>query len=184
MKIRMVRREDLEVVVAIYNSAVPARLATADTFPVTVASKRAWFEAHDPARRPLWIAETDGAVSGWCSMESFHGRPGYASTVELSVYVAPGFERLGVGSGLLREAIAAAPELGVKTLLGYVFSHNEPSLRLLAGQGFEQWARLPRVAELDGIERDLLILGLRIDEAPADREVTENVGEPGRHGVE
>jgi phosphinothricin acetyltransferase len=28
--------------------------------------------------------------------------------------------------------------------------------------GFEQWGYLPRVAELDGIERDLVYLGKRV----------------------
>jgi len=28
--------------------------------------------------------------------------------------------------------------------------------------GFAGWGRLPRVAELDGVERDLLILGRRL----------------------
>ncbi len=33
--------------------------------------------------------------------------------------------------------------------------------------GFEPWAHFPTVAELDGIERDLVVLGLRLDERPA-----------------
>ena len=37
-----------------------------------------------------------------------------------------------------------------------------PSRRLFDGFGFKRWALLPRVAELDGIERDLVFIGLRI----------------------
>jgi len=40
--------------------------------------------------------------------------------------------------------------------------HNKPSLQLLKTLGFQHWGYLPKVAELDGIERDLVILGLRI----------------------
>jgi phosphinothricin acetyltransferase len=29
--------------------------------------------------------------------------------------------------------------------------------------GFQRWGLLPRVAVLDGVERDLLLLGLRLD---------------------
>jgi phosphinothricin acetyltransferase len=47
-------------------------------------------------------------------------------------------------------------------LLGFIFAHNEPSLKLFKQLGFEQWAMLPDVAELDGIERSLVILGKRI----------------------
>ncbi|CAN5677533.1 hypothetical protein BH24ACT21_BH24ACT21_03660 [soil metagenome] len=30
--------------------------------------------------------------------------------------------------------------------------------------GFERWAFYPQVAELDGVERDLVVMGLRLDE--------------------
>ena len=72
-----------------------------------------------------------------------------------------------MGRGLLAEAIRRAPSFGVTTLLGFIFAHNEPSLRLFEGFGFQRWARLPRVANLDGVERDLDILGLRVPDIPS-----------------
>jgi L-amino acid N-acyltransferase YncA len=62
----------------------------------------------------------------------------------------------------LRRAIDRAPALGLKSLVGLVWAHNEPSLKLLAKHGFERWAHLPRVALLYGIERDLVIVGRRV----------------------
>jgi phosphinothricin acetyltransferase len=38
-------------------------------------------------------------------------------------------------------------------------SFYTPSLRLFEELGFEHWALLPRVAEIDGVECDLVILG-------------------------
>jgi phosphinothricin acetyltransferase len=63
---------------------------------------------------------------------------------------------------LLTQAIEHAPQLGVDTLLGFIFAHNQPSLALFDQFGFERWARLPGVALLDAVERDLLILGKKI----------------------
>jgi L-amino acid N-acyltransferase YncA len=163
MTIRDASATDLPAIVEIYNAAIPGRLATADTEPVSIESRRAWFSEHDPERRPLWVASFGPAIGGWLSFQSFYGRPAYRATAELSVYVAPDRQRTGIGTALITRAIEAAPQLGLKTLLGFIFGHNEPSLRLFAGFGFQQWALLPRVAELDGIERDLLIVGLRID---------------------
>ena len=40
-------------------------------------------------------------------------------------------------------------------------SLQEATLSLFAKAGFAIWGRLPRVAELDGIERDLAIMGKR-----------------------
>ena len=163
-RIRFAQPADLPAIVAIYNAAIPARLATADTEPVTVASREAWFADFEPARRPLWVL-TDMAsdnVLGWLSLRSFYGRPAYAATVEVGVYTAPAAQRRGIGKSLLAHALAAAPPLGIRTVLAFVFAHNAPSVALFEGAGFAAWGRLPRVAELDGVERDLAILGRRI----------------------
>lgn len=162
MTIRDATEADLDAIVQIYNSAIPGRMATADTEQVSVESRRAWFREHDSARRPLWVAVTDESISGWLSFQSFYGRPAYHATAELSVYVAPSHQRRGIGRALLARAVDQAPQIGLRTLLGFIFSHNEPSLRLFRRFGFQQWALLPRVAELDGIERDLIIVGRRV----------------------
>jgi phosphinothricin acetyltransferase len=154
----------LHEIVAIYNAAIPGRLATADTEPVTVASREAWFREFDPARRPLWVcvADGNGAVQGWLSLRSFYGRPAYAATVEIGVYVDPAAQGRGVARDLLGHALAEAPGLAIRTVLAFVFGHNAPSLALFERAGFARWGLLPRVAELDGVERDLVILGRRI----------------------
>jgi L-amino acid N-acyltransferase YncA len=161
--VRDAQARDLARIVAIYNEAVPGGRATADTEPVSVASRQAWFDEHTPDRRPLWVAERGGAIVGWLSLQSFYGRPAYAATAEVSVYVSGDARRGGVGRRLLRGAVERGPRLGLATLLAFVFGHNEPSVRLFEGEGFARWGHLPRVARLDGIERDLLILGRRVD---------------------
>ena len=159
---RIARFEDLPAIVDIYNSTVPSREVTADTEPISVESRHAWFAEHTPERRPLWIAEEDGRILGWLSYSNFYGRPAYAGTAELSIYIHESARRKGLGRYFLEHAIVHAPKLGVHTLLGFIFGHNEPSLRLFDRFGFERWALMPRVATLDGIERDLVILGKRV----------------------
>ena len=154
--------EDLPGIVGIYNAAIPGRMATADLEPVTIDSRRAWFAEHSSAMRPLWILVEGGEIHAWLSFQSFYGRPAYRGTAEVSVYVAPNSQRRGYGRQLLAQAIDHAPSMGLKTLLGFIFGHNEPSLALFRSFGFDTWARLPNVAELDGVERDLLVVGRRI----------------------
>jgi L-amino acid N-acyltransferase YncA len=160
---RLAQPSDLEAIVAIYNASIPGRMATADTVPVTVAERAAWFGEFDPQRRPLWVfCNAADHPTGWLSVRSFYGRPAYHATAEIGVYVAPEARRQGVARQLLDHALHHAPALGLRTLLAFVFAHNTPSIALFDNAGFALWGRLPRVAELDGVERDLAILGRRL----------------------
>jgi L-amino acid N-acyltransferase YncA len=154
---------DLGELVRIYNAAIPGRLATADTEPISVESRRAWLLERDTRRHPLWVFEEAGRIAGWFSFGKFYGRPAYAATAEISFYIDPAAQRRGIATALTRHAIERAPALGLTTLLGFVFAHNQPSLALLQRFGFETWGDLPRIAVLDGTERGLLILGKRVD---------------------
>jgi phosphinothricin acetyltransferase len=152
---------DLPAIVAIYNASIPGRMATADLTPVNVNDRATWFAEFDPARRPLLIyaSPDDGLVQGWLSLRSFYGRPAYSETVEVGVYIHPVAQRCGIGRKLLDRAISDAPRLHISTLLAFTFAHNAPSVGLFRSAGFDTWGELPRVAKLDGIARDLLILG-------------------------
>lgn len=142
-------------------------MATADVDPVTVEARLPWFREFDPARRPLWVhsEEAETLPNAWLSVRSFYGRPAYQATAEVAVYTAPAARRQGLARRLLRHAIDAAPSLGLRTLLAFVFAHNAPSVTLFRAHGFADWGLLPRVAELDAVERDLAILGLRLSSA-------------------
>lgn len=154
--------DDLPAIVAIYNSTVSSREVTADTEPVSVESRHAWFAEHTPDRRPLWVVEQNGQVIGWLSYSNFYGRPAYSGTAELSIYIHEMARGKGLGRYFLQQAIDFAPSIAVHTLLGFIFGHNLPSLKLFEAFGFERWANLPRVAILDGVERDLVIVGKRV----------------------
>lgn len=159
---RPAARGDLPRIVDIYNATIPSRQVTADTEPVSVESRAQWFEDHKPGSRPLWVVEAEGRIAAWLSFSSFYGRPAYDRTAELGVYVDASFRERGLGSYLLMQAIDHAPSLKLDTLLGFIFGHNEPSLRLFEKSGFGTWGILPRVALLDGVERDLVIVGRRV----------------------
>ncbi|MDQ0492957.1 phosphinothricin acetyltransferase [Paenibacillus brasilensis] len=162
--IEFARREDLHDIVDIYNSTIAGRMVTADLEPVTVESRIPWFEAHQENHRPLWVLRQKGVIAGWAGLQSFYGRPAYNGTTEISIYVHEDFRGTGTGSRLVQHMLEECPRLGVTTLLGFVFGHNEPSIALLRKFGFEQWGFYPRVAILDNIERDLAILGRRVDD--------------------
>ena len=146
----------------IYNAAIATRIATAQLEPVTVESRRDWLKEHAPDKHPFWVMECDGEVAGWLTIKPFIPRSAYRKTVELSVYVDEKFRRRGIARALLEKAIAEAPALQISAMVGLIFAHNEPSLRLFSQLGFVRWGLLPGVAQLDGVVRDLAIMGRRV----------------------
>lgn len=159
---RIANRSDLDRIVEIYNTTISSRMVTADLEPVSIESRENWFYEHNPNKRPLWVIEKNQEIIGWVSFQSFYGRPAYDATVEVRIYLDPNTRGQGIGKKALEFAIQNAPQFGIKTLLGFIFSHNEPSLKLFEKFGFEEWANLPNIAKLDNDERGLKILGKRI----------------------
>lgn len=159
---RIATLEDLSQIVAIYNSTIPSRMVTADTTPVSVSSRVPWFEEHTPGGRPLWVIEQGNCIAAWLSFSNFYGRPAYSRTAELSIYVHEEFRYKGLGSYLLSQALSEASALEVDILLGFIFGHNHPSLELFSKFGFDRWGELPGVAILDGVKRDLIIVGRQV----------------------
>jgi phosphinothricin acetyltransferase len=162
LNIRDAALVDLATIVEIYNSTIPSRMVTADLEPVSVKSREKWFHEHSTSHRPLWVVEDQGKICAWLSFQSFYGRQAYHATAEISIYIHENFRGKKLGNYLLQKGLDACPMLQIKTVLGFIFGHNQPSIKLFTNFGFEKWALLPNVAELDGIERDLLIFGKRI----------------------
>ena len=162
MKIRDAIEADLPGIIEIYNATVPTRIVTAELEPTTVEARLPWFREHSPDEHPFWVAESDGRIIGWLDFKKFLPRCAYRGTAEISVYVDEKFGRRGVARRLLEEAIARAPSLGISAMVGLIFAHNEPSLKLFERLGFRRWGLLPRIARLDDVQRDLIIVGRHI----------------------
>jgi L-amino acid N-acyltransferase YncA len=163
MLIRDAVIEDLPAIVAIYNSTVDGRMVTADMKPVAVADKEQWFHEHTPDRRPLWMVEKeDRTTLGWVSFQDFYGRPAYDGTAEISIYLNEKARGKGLRKKLLEYSFTKCAELNIHTLLGFIFAHNEPSIRLFLQLGFEEWGDLRDVAIMDNKNYSLKIFGKKI----------------------
>lgn len=152
-KIRVAVDGDVPAITEIYNQAVAMRSATADIEPVAVASRRAWLREHDPGRYPVYVADSDGTIMGWCSLSPYRpGRMALRYTAEISYYVHEQCRGRGVASALVAHAIDQGPQLGLKTLFAILLDVNADSSRLLEKFGFEQWGHMPKVADFGGSE--------------------------------
>lgn len=154
---------DLPLIVEIYNSTIASRMVTADTATVKVANKEAWFYEHNQNTRPLWMIEDDEKKCiGWASFQNFYGRPAYEGTAEVSIYLHETMRRKGFGKKILKYCIDEAPKLKLHTILGYIFAHNQPSIKLFIQAGFEEWANLKDIAIMDNNFYSLKIFGRKV----------------------
>ncbi|MSQ78350.1 MAG: N-acetyltransferase family protein [Flavobacteriaceae bacterium] len=164
--IRKAKTEDLPAVVDIYNQSIPHRISTADLHPLSVDDRKDWWAHHQKPNRPLWVSETDGEIAGWIGFQDFKSRCAYDTAVEISIYLADKHKGKGLSKLLMEHALQEAKAIGLKHIAALVFGHNLPSISLFQKYGFVQWGLLPGIAELDGIRRDLLILGWTSDTKP------------------
>lgn len=162
-QIRNATQDDVPAITAIYNQAVNLRSATADITPVSIDSRRVWLDGHACDRYPVFVHESDGVVTGWCSLSPYRaGRMALRHTAEISYYVHEDWRGRGIGSSLINHAIEHCLGLNIKTLFAILLDINVGSVEILERFGFEEWGHMPNVADFDGRECGHLYYGRRV----------------------
>jgi L-amino acid N-acyltransferase YncA/DNA-binding transcriptional ArsR family regulator len=147
---------DLAVVRDIYAEGVATRNATFETeVPTAKVLAAKWLADH------RWVAELDGRVVGWTAIQPVSSRPCYAGVGETSVYVAATARGRGVGKALLWRQVNEADKGGLWTLQTAIFPENRASIALHHSAGYETLAVRSRIARLDGVWRDTVLLERR-----------------------
>ena len=85
----------------------------------------------------------------------------YAGVAEVSVYVAAGARRRGIGKALLSALIDASEGQGIWTLQAGILPENEDSIALHERCGFRVVGRRSRLGQLHGVWRDVVLLERR-----------------------
>jgi L-amino acid N-acyltransferase len=165
--IRPAVRADCPAILEIYNEAVLTTTATYDYEPRTLQHRLEWFDAHEQAGLPVFVAEVSegggpGRVAGWASLNRFHDRPGYRFTVENSIYIEAASRGRGLGGLLLGELVRAARAGGYHSVIAVIDAANEASIRLHARHGFRPVAHFPEVGFKFGRWLDVVDMQLTI----------------------
>jgi L-amino acid N-acyltransferase YncA len=161
--VRLALPADLPSIVAIYNQAITAGNATADTHPFNVNQRMDWFREHDPDTHPIYVYESNGGqILGWLSVSPYRGRPALARTGEVSYYVDYSQHHRGIGSELMQHAIQDAPRTGRKIFIAILLEWNIASIKLLEKYGYRRWGRMPEVAEYNSCLCAHLYYGRRV----------------------
>jgi L-amino acid N-acyltransferase YncA len=154
--IRKMHPGDSQRVLEIYKMGLETRNST---FETAAPSWQEWDSKH--LNHSRFVSEQDGIITGWAALAPFSTRDVYRGVAELSIYVAADFRGRGIGSALMEEIVISSETNGIWTLVSSVFPENESTLRLHKKFGFREIGRREKIAQLDGIWRDTVILERR-----------------------
>jgi len=86
---------------------------------------------------PYLVAEAGNTVAGYAYVGPYRDRRAYDWCVEDSIYLAPEFQRRGIGRRLLTRLVADTEALGFRQMLGVIGdSANTASVAVHAAVGF------------------------------------------------
>jgi phosphinothricin acetyltransferase len=148
-------------IMAIFNHAVRETFSIWSETETTLEQRRTWLAARRSAGFPVLVAidpARPGDVLGYGSFGVFRDFPGYAKTVEHSVYVAPAAQRRGVGRAILAALVDHARARGLKAMVGGIDSANAASIALHEKAGFEIQGNLKGVGAKFGKTLDLVFM--------------------------
>jgi L-amino acid N-acyltransferase YncA len=157
VEIRPLLASDWPAVEAIYAEGIATRNATFETATPTFEE----FDASHFADHRL-VAVENGSVLGWVVLAPTSARACYAGVAENSVYVASGARGHGVGRALMEAVVASAADGGIWSIQAGMFPENTASVALHERLGFRLVGRFERIAQLDGVWRDTILLELRL----------------------
>jgi len=155
--IRFAAARDAEAVCAIYNQGIEERIATLETELRSPDERRQWMASRGP-RHPVIVAEHDGTVVGWASLNPFNPRRAYDHVADISVYVERGARGRGVGRLLLERLVALARGLGYHKMVLAAFPFNTAGMALYERMGFKTVGVYREQGQLDGRWVDVIVM--------------------------
>jgi phosphinothricin acetyltransferase len=154
---------DAEAVAAIYRPAVESSIASfeevAPDVPVVAARMVATLE-----RLPWLVAEVGSSVVGYAYAGAHRERAGYRWSVNVSVYVDPGWQGRGIGRALYQRLFELLRRQGYVNAYAGIALPNAASVALHRSMGMRQVARYERVGWKFGAWHDVAWYWLRLAE--------------------
>jgi ribosomal protein S18 acetylase RimI-like enzyme len=159
MKIRPMRMSDLEGYHACFDAVARERVHLGSVAAPSRKGLRKYMKALRKAKCASFVALDGKRIVGWCDAGP-REMEGFRHTVGLGMGLLPEARRQGLGSRLLRKAIAHCRRRGIEKIELQVYASNRAARALYRQFGFRQEGRRVRARKLDGKYEDILLMGL------------------------
>jgi phosphinothricin acetyltransferase len=151
LSIRRAELADAPALLEIYNHYILSTPITFDIEPKTLDQRRQWLDGFGKSGRyQCFVAVQAGRVVGWAASGRFRDRAAYDTTVETSVYVAPGLHRQGIGRRLYATLFDSLKTEDIQRAYGGVTQPNDASNGLHEAMGFRRAGMLDQVGRKFG----------------------------------
>ena len=155
--IRPFEPSDWQAVAAIYRQGLATGMAT---FQTSCPSYAEWDAGHYAFCRYVYLL--DEHIVGWVALSPTSSRPVYAGVAEVSIYIAEEAQGRGIGTQLLRQAIAESEAQGIWTLQSAIIQQNVASIALHRTCGFREVGYRERIAQdSQGVWRNTVLMERR-----------------------
>jgi phosphinothricin acetyltransferase len=158
--VRAATPDDLAAVNDIYNFWIRTSAANFYVDDITSQERAAWF-AELGGRHRAMVAVENGKVVGFAYSGRVRPRAAYDTSVEVTVYIADGYGRRGIGGLLYEGLFAALLAEDIHRMYAVITLPNEGSVALherfgfrLAGRFSEQGRKFGRYWDVGWYERE------------------------------
>jgi len=158
--LRYAEEKDLTFLTDLYNFYIAHTAVTFDTEPLSIENRRTWLNEHAPETPwNICIAEdSHGFQLGFTASHPFRMKPGYATSVETSIYIKPGLERQGIGKQLYGYLFSLLAAKEVHRAYVFIALPNESSEALHSWFGFRAIGTFSEVGRKFGSYIDVLCM--------------------------
>lgn len=159
LELRAAVDADLPALTDIYNHYILHTSATFDIEPFTVERRRTeWFSKYAPAGPyRIVVAAEAGRLVGFAYSSPFRPKAAYRSSVETSVYCAPGCTGRGLGRRLYEALFEQLAHEHVHRAFALITRPNQPSESLHMRMGFTLAGVWPEVGHKFGRYWDVAV---------------------------
>lgn len=149
--------EDIERILDIYNQGIEDRIATLEMETKDLSYMENWFQEHQ-GRHTVLVAEKDGKVVGWSSINRYSQRCAYDGVADLYIYVDREYRGQGIGSSLLPALESEAKANEFYKIVIFTFPFNLSGQELYRKVGYREVGVFEKQGVLDGKFIDVMIM--------------------------
>lgn len=148
---------DINSILEIYNQGIEDRIATLETDTKDYTYMKDWLDKHN-GRYNVIVAEQEGKIVGWASINQYNNRSAYDGVADISVYISREYRGKGIGKRLLSELENIAKENGFHKMVLFTFPFNQLGQRLYKKMGFREVGVFKNQGILDGNFVDVMAM--------------------------